>query len=137
MSYLALDLIFLAVAAGLAALLARRASRPSGARRRPRTVAAVLAAGAALLVLTGVFDNAMIAVGLFGYAPEALTGLSVGTAPVEDFAYPVAAAVLVPALWRALTAGESRGTSPADAPEGAEGRRRAPRPRALRTKERP
>jgi lycopene cyclase domain-containing protein len=59
-------------------------------------------AGAGLLVLTAVFDNVMIAVGLFSYRASAVSGLSVGRAPIEDFAYPIAAAVLLPALWRRL-----------------------------------
>ena len=102
--YALLDAAFLAAAAGLAVVLAPRrprAGRPDdGARRRSAAWVPGLAAGAALLALTAVFDNVMIAVGLFGYAPEALTGLTLGLAPIEDFAYPLAAAVLLPALWR-------------------------------------
>ncbi|GAB4100361.1 prenyltransferase [Sinomonas halotolerans] len=96
MTYLALDLAFLAAAGGIAVVLA--ASRKA---RRPATMP-LLAAAAALLVLTAVFDNLMIAAGLFSYAPESLTGTAVGLAPVEDFGYPLAAAVLVPALWTRL-----------------------------------
>lgn len=125
MSYLVVDLVFLALAGALAALLSRRA------RRRPGTWAAVLAGGAVLLALTAVFDNLLILLGLYAYAPSALTGLFLGTVPVEDLAYPLAAAVLVPLLWRALTARQAQGSaSPED-------RRRAPRARALRTEERP
>jgi lycopene cyclase domain-containing protein len=68
---------------------------------------AVLVAGVGLLVLTAVFDNVMIAVGLFGYRPGTLSGLSVGLAPIEDFAYPVVAAVLLPALWRRIRGPEA------------------------------
>ncbi|AMM30823.1 hypothetical protein SA2016_0118 [Sinomonas atrocyanea] len=125
MSYLVVDLVFLALAAALAALLSRRA------RRRPGTWAAVLAGGAVLLVLTAVFDNGIIILGLYGYTPSALSGLFLGAMPIEDFGYPLAAAVLVPLLWRALTARQAPGSaSPED-------RRRAPRARALRTEERP
>jgi lycopene cyclase domain-containing protein len=69
--------------------------------RRPafgeRMGASALAA-AALCALTAVFDNAMIAAGLFTYPPEHLSGLRIGLAPLEDFAYPVCAAFLVPAV---------------------------------------
>lgn len=95
MSYALIDVVFLAscAVAGGALLRWRAASffwRPA------------LVGGAGLLVLTAVFDNMMIAVGLFGYRPETLSGLAVGLAPIEDFAYPVAAAVLLPALWRRI-----------------------------------
>ena len=56
------------------------------------------AAAAALVLLTAVFDNVMIAVGLFEYADSVISGLRLGLAPIEDFAYPVAAAFLVPAV---------------------------------------
>ena len=56
-----------------------------------------------LLTLTAVFDNVMIAAGLFTYPPEHLSGLHIGLAPVEDFAYPLAAAFLIPAVWTLLT----------------------------------
>lgn len=130
MTYAVIDLAFLAAAVLIAVGIGRRprgtrrtqpaqpaqrswtprvrSSGPDAVRRpqrgrRARWVA-VVAAGAVLAVLTAVFDNVMIGVGLFGYAPEALTGLSVGLAPVEDFAYPVAAAILLPVLWRRLSA---------------------------------
>ena len=44
----------------------------------------------------------MIAAGLFSYAPGLISGLSMGLAPLEDFAYPVAAVLLLPALWLLL-----------------------------------
>jgi lycopene cyclase domain-containing protein len=69
--------------------------RPAFGRRM-----AASAIGAAILVaLTAVFDNAMIAAGLFTYPPEHLSGLRIGLAPLEDFSYPVCAAFLVPAVF--------------------------------------
>jgi lycopene cyclase domain-containing protein len=88
---------FLAVAAVAGAVLARRAGG-----RRPSWGAVVLA-GAVLLVLTAVFDSIMIAAELFSYAPDLISGLRVGLAPVEDFAYPLAAVLALPALWALLT----------------------------------
>lgn len=52
-----------------------------------------------LVALTAVFDNLMIAAGLFTYPAEHISGLRVGLAPLEDFAYPVCAAFLVPAVF--------------------------------------
>ena len=41
-------------------------------------------------MLTAVFDNVMIAVGLVTYPAEHLSGLRIGLAPLEDFAYALA-----------------------------------------------
>lgn len=67
-----------------------------------RRMLASAATAALLVVLTAVFDNLMIAAGLFTYPPEHLSGLRVGLAPLEDFAYPVCAAFGVPALYELL-----------------------------------
>ena len=94
MTYWALNAVFLAVVAvvALAAVLSRR---------RPRWTALGLAA-VALLVTTAVFDNVMIAVGLVGYDDALISGAFVGIAPLEDFAYAIAAVVLLPSLWHLL-----------------------------------
>ncbi|MDI2098860.1 lycopene cyclase domain-containing protein [Ruicaihuangia caeni] len=52
----------------------------------------------ALLLLTAVFDNVMIWAGLFDYEWSQTAGVRVLLAPVEDFAYPVAALLLLPGL---------------------------------------
>ncbi|MFD6443999.1 lycopene cyclase domain-containing protein [Promicromonospora sp. NPDC060204] len=96
MTYLILARAFLAVAVAVAVIAALRArlagTRPIG--WRPIVLAAV-----ALLVLTAVFDNVMIATGLFTYADAHISGVRIGLAPIEDFAYPLAGVVLLPALW--------------------------------------
>ena len=93
MTYLILNAIFLAVAAAIAALaLVRRLIFG-------RFVVAVTLALALTLLLTAVFDNLMSGAGLFSYDPAHISGLFVGLAPIEDFAYPLAAAILLPALW--------------------------------------
>ena len=61
-----------------------------------------------LVVLTAVFDNLMIAAGLFTYPPEHLSGLRIGLAPLEDFSYAVCAAFLVPAVYSLLSPGRAR-----------------------------
>jgi small toxic polypeptide LdrA/B/C/D len=96
MTYLLLALAFLALAT-VVALVARRVARRTG---RPTIgwPALALAAGA-LLLLTAVFDNVMIASGLFAYADAQISGARIGLAPVEDFSYPLAAVILLPALW--------------------------------------
>jgi len=55
--------------------------------------------GAAMILLTAVFDNLIILSGIVDYDPEKILGWMLGVAPVEDFAYTVASVFLVPALW--------------------------------------
>lgn len=98
MTYLQLAACFLAVAA-VCGILLTVASR----RRGPRPAAVALTI-LALFALTAVFDTVMIATGLFHYSPAHLLGLHIGLAPIEDFAYPLAGALLLPPLWTALRA---------------------------------
>jgi lycopene cyclase domain-containing protein len=55
-----------------------------------------------LVVLTAVFDSVMISFDLFRYDTAALLGPRVARVPIEDFAWPVAAAIALPALWALL-----------------------------------
>ena len=73
--------------------------------RHPRFGARMAASGitaVVLVVLTAVFDNLMIAAGLFTYPEHLISGIRVGLAPIEDFAYPLCAAFLVPAVFALL-----------------------------------
>jgi lycopene cyclase domain-containing protein len=94
MTYWALNAIFLGVVAivALAAVLSRRA---------PRWANVALTAGL-VLVMTAVFDNVMIGIGLVGYNTTLISGAFVGIAPLEDFAYAIAAVILLPSLWALL-----------------------------------
>lgn len=113
MTYLVLCAVFMVIAALSAALLRRdrrcAATETGGASprtslgARPRTSLAALAiAAAALMVLTALFDNVMIAAGLFAYDDTHISGIRIGAAPIEDFAYPLAAVILLPAIWARL-----------------------------------
>lgn len=88
MTYWLLNLPFLAVAALVGILAARRLSWP-----------AIGLTAAVLLVMTAVFDNVMIGVGLVAYEPTMISGALLGIAPLEDFAYALAALVGLPSLW--------------------------------------
>ena len=94
MTYWALNAIFLAAVAAVAvaAVLSRRSPRW-------RSIVLVLLV---MLAMTAVFDNLMIAVGLVGYDAAKISGVFVGVAPLEDFAYALAAVVLLPCLWTLL-----------------------------------
>ena len=102
MTFLDLILVFVGLAAAVLAAVALTG------RVRARHAAAIAVAIAALAVLTAVFDNVMIAAGLFDYGHDLLSGIYVGLAPIEDFAYPLAGVLLLPALWTALRGRRSR-----------------------------
>ncbi|MEE6273765.1 lycopene cyclase domain-containing protein [Georgenia wangjunii] len=116
MTYAAVNAVFLAVAVAAVVLCLWR--RPGRLR-----LAAVAGTVVVLVVLTAVFDNVMIAAGLFDYSAEGRSGLSVGRAPVEDFAYPLAGALALPALWHLLAPrgarGDDVGARRADGADGA------------------
>ena len=95
---LALPFVLLALAALVVAAVRRRPSRSWWLA----TGVTVLA----LLVLTVVFDNLMIAADLFRFGDEHLSGARVGRAPVEDLAWPLAAGLGLPGL--ALLLGADR-----------------------------
>jgi lycopene cyclase domain-containing protein len=93
MTYWALNAIFLSVVAIVGILAILRARRSSS------LLVPVLVTLVALLIVTAVFDNVMIGVGLVGYDRARISGAFIGIAPLEDFAYAVAAALLLPSLW--------------------------------------
>ena len=98
MTYWWLDLVFLGLAAAVL-LVAIRVSRRPVRGLVAQWGAPIAIACATVLILTAVFDNLMIASGLATYSSSATSGLVIGLIPVEDFAYPVAGAILIPSLW--------------------------------------
>lgn len=88
MTYWLLNVPFLAVAAVAGILAFRRLRWP-----------AVGITAAVVLLMTAIFDNIMIGVGLVAYEPSLISGAFIGIAPLEDFAYALAAIVGLPSLW--------------------------------------
>lgn len=78
---------------GLCTVLATRRRPQFGARLRASSVTAVI-----LVALTIVFDNVMIAAGLFTYPEHLISGIRLGLAPIEDLSYPIVAAFALPAV---------------------------------------
>lgn len=64
---------------------------------------AYLIAMVPMLALTAIFDNLIIAAGIVAYDETKISGLFIGLAPVEDFAYTIAAVLIVPSVWSAMT----------------------------------
>lgn len=118
-TYLIVDAAFLAPCALVQTLTWRR--RPP--RHGPALVVAILG----LVALTAVFDSLMIAGGLFTYASDRISGIRIGLAPVEDLAYPIAAALLGSAVWNHRRSSpesrRGRGESDPTAPTSEEPRR--------------
>ncbi|MCL3859724.1 lycopene cyclase domain-containing protein [Actinotalea sp. K2] len=106
MTYLALNAVFLTVVV-VVLVAGVRAARRRGVPMS-RSLAAVGLSLLVLLVMTAVFDNLMISAGLVAYDDAQRVGLSIGVAPIEDFAYSVAAALLLPAVWHLLGARRRR-----------------------------
>lgn len=55
-----------------------------------------------LMLLTLVFDNLLIFLDMYSYAPSKILGVYIWLAPIEDFMYPLLAMILVPFIWHKL-----------------------------------
>ena len=77
-------------------------------RAGPAVLLPALVAVGVLVVATGVFDSVIVGTGIVAYDPARILGARIGAAPVEDFAYPVAAGLALPALWHLLRRRRSR-----------------------------
>lgn len=99
--------VLVAVLAGVLSARRRRADH-SGTRGRSAVLAGVVA-GVALLVMTGVFNNVIVGLGIVAYDPALVLGARVGLFPVEDLAYSIGAVLLLPSCWVLL---ERTGTGP-------------------------
>lgn len=93
-TYLLLDAAFLGVVV-VVAIIAVALRRSIGWR-------AVTATAGVLVLTTAVFDNIIVGLGIVAYDPRLILGVKVGVAPVEDFAYALAASLLLPTLWNLL-----------------------------------
>ncbi|MFM1953498.1 MAG: hypothetical protein RL187_707 [Actinomycetota bacterium] len=98
MTYWLINLPFLIVAA---MVMGVALGRGRGPRLIPWLISAVV-----MITLTAIFDNAIIASGLVAYDEALISGVIIGVAPLEDFAYTLAALLIVPALWRIMSPAE-------------------------------
>lgn len=100
LTYLTLALVVLVPVCGLALVALARAGRVP--------LVAALVTVAVMVAATAVFDSAIVATGIVGYDRGRISGVRIGAAPIEDFAYPVAVALALPALWHLLPARRPR-----------------------------
>ncbi|AOY56350.1 MAG: hypothetical protein RI933_671 [Actinomycetota bacterium] len=96
MTYALLNLVFLA-GLGVVALVLRK--------QLPWR--AISVATLVLVLLTAVFDNLIILTGIVAYDPSLISGIKIGVAPIEDFAYAVATPTLL-SIAISLTRGRTR-----------------------------
>jgi len=84
MSYLGLNAIFLGavVLAGLT-------------MRKQLPWRAIFLSTGVLVIATAVFDNLIVGTGIVAYDESLILGIKIGYAPIEDFAYALAAPLLI------------------------------------------
>ncbi|MCU1472602.1 lycopene cyclase domain-containing protein [Amnibacterium sp.] len=99
-TYLLLSLAVLVPVAAISLVVLLRAGRS--------VLVPAIGSVVVLVVATAVFDSVIVGTGIVGYDATRILGLRIGVAPVEDFAYPVAAGLALPALWHLLGRRRSR-----------------------------
>jgi lycopene cyclase domain-containing protein len=65
-------------------------------------------AAVALFILTAVFDNFIVGSGIVAYDEKLISGILIGFAPIEDFAYTLVATILIPICWWWLSRKENK-----------------------------
>ena len=88
MNYLLLNLVFLVFALMILLIF-----------RKLVSIKVLLLTLLGLVLLTVIFDNLIVGLGIVDYSPEMISGIRVGFAPIEDFAYSLFAVILIPILW--------------------------------------
>ena len=92
MTYLALNMTFMFIAFVTLNLVSRKSPW--------RTICFTMLW---MLLVTLVFDNIIIGLEIVGYDKTKISGILLGLAPIEDFAYTVVAVLAVSIIWTKLT----------------------------------
>jgi lycopene cyclase domain-containing protein len=92
MTYLALNLTFMFIAFVILNLISRKSPW--------RAIGFTMLW---MLLVTLVFDNVIIGLEIVGYDKTKISGILLGLAPIEDFAYTVVAVLAVSIIWTKLT----------------------------------
>jgi lycopene cyclase domain-containing protein len=61
-----------------------------------------LIVGLSLIIMTAVFDSALVHFDIIAYTHSMISGIRIGYAPIEDFAYPILATLIIPFVWERL-----------------------------------
>ena len=92
MNYLALNIVFMLIAFVVLNVINRKSPWR--------------AIGWTLLVMclvTLIFDNVIVGLGIVDYDSSKISGLLLGLVPVEDFAYTVVSVLAVSSIWHTMT----------------------------------
>jgi lycopene cyclase domain-containing protein len=90
-TYLIINLIFL-LALGIWWVFAKP----------PVKLRPLIATVAILLLFTAVFDSLIVGLGIVAYDYSKTLGITIGTAPIEDFFYALLAGMFIPLVWSIL-----------------------------------
>ena len=64
-----------------------------------------------MLLLTAIFDNVIILSGIVDYDQSKISGIMIGSAPIEDFFYTIAAVLIVPSVFTFLGRNKAKGSA--------------------------
>jgi lycopene cyclase domain-containing protein len=57
----------------------------------------------AMVLVTLIFDNVIVALGIVDYDSKKISGLVLGLVPIEDFAYTIVSVLGVSSIWHLMT----------------------------------
>jgi lycopene cyclase domain-containing protein len=92
MNYLALNVVFMLIAFGVLNVFVRKSPW--------KLIGWTLLV---MVLVTLIFDNVIVALGIVDYDATKISGLVLGLVPIEDFAYTVVSVLAVSAIWHKLT----------------------------------
>jgi lycopene cyclase domain-containing protein len=56
-----------------------------------------------MVLVTLIFDNVIVALGIVDYDSNKISGLVLGLVPIEDFAYTIVSVLAVSSIWHLMT----------------------------------
>ena len=56
-----------------------------------------------MVLVTLIFDNVIVALGIVDYDTDKISGLVLGLVPIEDFAYTIVSVLAVSSIWHLMT----------------------------------
>lgn len=92
MNYLALNVVFLLMAFVILNVIVRKSPW--------RLIGWTLLA---MVLVTLVFDNVIVAMGIVDYDLKKISGVLLGLVPIEDFAYTIVSVLAVSSIWHLMT----------------------------------
>lgn len=69
------------------------------ARQQPQFFRQLVWVVIPLILLTVIFDNLLTGLPIVNYDSSLISGIRIGSAPIEDLSYTIAVVLLVPSLW--------------------------------------